>query len=122
MLYGGQCGNGNSINLCKLSKYHHWEGWERYKHRAVAESVGTRQLERSYFSGRFRNSSSGIYSLGYRRRGEYSAINCGGGIGRRKEHCQKHTDKYGGKCLAVRFPVLEQTSVHVRCKSLSAGY
>jgi hypothetical protein len=42
------------------------------------------QLERSCFSGRFRNSSSGIYSLGYRRRGEYSAINCGGGIGRRR--------------------------------------
>lgn len=46
---------------------------------------------------------------------------CGGGIGRRKEHCQKHTDKYGGKCLAVRFPVLEQTSAHVRCKSLPVG-
>lgn len=50
------------------------------------------------------------------------AINIhGGGIGRRKEHCQKHTDKYGGKCLAVRFPVLEQTSAHVRCKSLPVG-
>jgi hypothetical protein len=47
VLYGGQCGNGNSINLCKLSKYHHWEGWERYKHRAVAESEGTRQISDS---------------------------------------------------------------------------
>lgn len=90
--------------------------------RLASGSTPLFSLERSCFSGRFRNSSSGIYSLGYRRRGEYSAINCGGGIGRRKEHCQKHTDKYGGKCLAVRFPVLEQTSVHVRCKSLSAVF
>ena len=42
-----ESGNGSSINLCKLSKYHHWEGWERYKHRAVAKQVGAKQNMRA---------------------------------------------------------------------------